>query len=77
MPSPDGLAVRGDRAVLTRRNHNEPSTEVVRAALVDDSWIITQRVEMAVPGRVVLRCGQGRDGLLWLHAGDVWLRIEA
>ncbi|WP_155369983.1 hypothetical protein [Catellatospora vulcania] len=77
VPSPDGLAVRGDRAVLTRRNHNEQSTEVFRAVLVGDSWIVTERHKTAVPGRVVLRCGQGRDGHLWLRAGDVWLRIEA
>ena len=77
VPSPDGLAVRGNRAVLTRRNHNERSTEVFRAELVGDSWIVTDRRKTAVPGRVVLRCGQGRDGLLWLRTGDVWLRIEA
>ncbi|MEU7826234.1 hypothetical protein [Catellatospora sp. NPDC049133] len=77
VPSPDGLAIRGNRAILTRRNHNEPSTEVFRAELVDDSWTVTDSQRVAMPGRVVVRCGQGRDGLLWLRAGDVWLRIEA
>ncbi|MFD0592020.1 hypothetical protein ACFQZ4_05140 [Catellatospora coxensis] len=75
--SPDGLAVRGDRAILTRRHHNKRSTEVFRAELVDDAWTVTDRREVAVPGRVVMRCGQGRDGFLWLRTGDVWLRIEA
>jgi hypothetical protein len=73
---PDGLAVRGDRAVLTSRNHNEPSTEVVRAQLVGESWTVTDQRRVQVPGRVVMRCGQGRDGVLWLRAGDTWLRIE-
>jgi hypothetical protein len=73
---PDGLAVRGDRAVLTSRHHNEPSTEVVLAQLVGESWTVTDQRKMQVPGRVVLRCGQGRDGTLWLRAGDSWLRIE-
>jgi hypothetical protein len=75
--SPDGLAVRGNHAVLTRRNHNERSTEVFRAELADDSWIVTDRHKVVVPGRVVLRCGHGRDGLLWLRTGDVWLHIRA
>ncbi|GIG63377.1 hypothetical protein Lfu02_77490 [Longispora fulva] len=77
VPSPDGLAIRGNRAVLTRRHHNMPSTELFRAELIDDSWIVTERHTVAVPGRVVMRCGQGREGFLWLRTGDVWLRIEA
>lgn len=77
IPKPDGFAVRGDRAVLTRRDHNEPTTEVVRAELLDLTWSVTERHRTQVPGRVVLRCGQGRDGFLWLRAGDIWLRIEA
>jgi hypothetical protein len=30
-----------------------------------------------VPGRVVMKCGQGRDGTLWLRAGHTWVRIDA
>lgn len=74
---PDGFAVRGSRAVLTKRVHNQRSTEVVRAELDGDTWSVTERRKIRVPGRVVMRCGQGRDGLLWLRAGDTWLRIEA
>ncbi|MEU0600880.1 hypothetical protein ABZ484_21975 [Streptomyces sp. NPDC006393] len=74
---PDGFAVRGRRAVLTRRFHNRRSTEVVRAELVGDEWRVTERRTIRVPGRVVMHCGQGRDGSLWLRAGDAWLRIEA
>lgn len=74
---PDGFAVRGRRAVLTKRVHNQRSTEVVRAELDGDTWSVTERRKIRVPGRVVMRCGQGRDGLLWLRAGDTWLRIEA
>ncbi|MEN3615859.1 hypothetical protein AAH979_41025 [Plantactinospora sp. ZYX-F-223] len=77
VPSPDGLAVRGNRAILTRRNHNQRSTEAFRAELVGASWAVTDRHMAQVPGRVVLRCGQGRDGFLWLRAGDTWLGIEA
>lgn len=73
---PDGFAVRGRRAVLTKRVHNRRTTEVVRAELVDDTWNVTERRKMRLPGRVVMRCGQGRDGFLWLRAGDTWLRIE-
>ncbi|MFF2406630.1 hypothetical protein [Streptomyces sp. NPDC058092] len=77
VPDPDGFAVRGRRAVLTRRVHNRRSTEVVRAELVGDTWSVTERRKMRVPGRVVMRCGQGRDGFLWLRASRTWLRIEA
>jgi hypothetical protein len=75
--SPDGLAVKGDRAVLTRRDHNKRSTEVIRAELVDGSWIVTERQKVQVPGRVVMRCGQGREGTLWLRAGKTWLQVDA
>ncbi|MDT0573791.1 hypothetical protein RM704_41190 [Streptomyces sp. DSM 3412] len=74
---PDGFAVHGRRAVLTKRVHNQRSTEVVRAELDGGAWRVTERHRMRVPGRVVLRCGQGRDGFLWLRAGDMWLRIAA
>ncbi|MFJ6994370.1 hypothetical protein [Streptomyces sp. NPDC003090] len=74
---PDGFAVRGHRAVLTRRVHHRRSTRVVRAQLDGDTWNVTERRRLRVPGRVVMRCGQGRDGLLWLRAGDTWLRVEA
>ncbi|MEW1910340.1 hypothetical protein AB0442_18090 [Kitasatospora sp. NPDC085895] len=59
---PDGFAVRGRRAVLTERDHNRRSTEVVRAELDGDTWSVTERRRIRVPGRVVMRCGQGRDG---------------
>ncbi|GAB3839606.1 hypothetical protein GCM10027610_045700 [Dactylosporangium cerinum] len=74
--SPDGLAVRGHRAVLTRRAHNKNSTAVTRAELVDGTWVTVERQVVKTPGRVVLRCGQGRDGVLWLRADDAWVRIE-
>ncbi|MFJ6609195.1 hypothetical protein ACIQPT_02860 [Streptomyces sp. NPDC091289] len=79
-PSPvtrvDGFAVRGDRAVFTRRDHNKRTTELVRAELDGDTWTVTGRLRLRMPGRVVLKCGQGRDGFLWLRAGDTWLRAE-
>ncbi|UXI81795.1 hypothetical protein N6Q81_28955 [Streptomyces vinaceusdrappus] len=74
---PDGFAVRGNRAVLTRRDHNQRTVELTRAELDGTTWTVTDRRKLDVPGRVVLRCGQGRDGALWLRAGDTWLRIEA
>lgn len=73
---PDGLAVRGDRAVLTERVHNQRATEVISAELVGDGWSVTDRQRIRVPGRVVMHCGQGRDGALWLRAGDTWLLIR-
>ncbi|BCJ69113.1 hypothetical protein [Polymorphospora rubra] len=75
--SPDGVAVRGHHAILTRRVHNKNSTVVTRAELVDGSWATVERRIVEAPGPVVLRCGQGRDGVLWLRAGDAWVRIEA
>ncbi|MFE0187364.1 hypothetical protein [Streptomyces sp. NPDC058989] len=77
VPAPDGFAVRGNRAVLTRRDHNKRSVELVRAELDGTTWAVTGRHRLRVPGRVVLHCGQGRDGSLWLRAGDTWLRTEA
>ncbi|MGW3359523.1 hypothetical protein ACWDFL_29575 [Streptomyces bungoensis] len=77
VPAPDGFAVRGNRAVLTRRNHNKRSVELFRAEFDGSTWAVTSRRRLRVPGRVVMRCGQGRDGALWLRAGDRWLRIEA
>ncbi|MGW7820329.1 hypothetical protein ACWGLF_19855 [Streptomyces puniciscabiei] len=74
---PDGFAVRGNRAVLTRRNHNKRSVELIHAELNGTTWAVTSRRRLRVPGRVVLRCGQGRDGSLWLRAGNTWLRTEA
>ncbi|MFJ1757179.1 hypothetical protein [Kitasatospora sp. NPDC088134] len=73
----DGIAVRGTRAVLTRRFHHRPAVELSRAELVDDTWEITAREKLRLPGPVVLRCAQGRDGVLWLRAGDSWLQAEA
>ncbi|MFJ8010120.1 hypothetical protein [Streptomyces fagopyri] len=75
--APDGFAVRGNRAVLTRRNHNKRSVELIRAQLNDSTWTVTSHRRLRVPGRVVMRCGQGRDGTLWLRAGSTWPRIEA
>ncbi|MFK0255650.1 hypothetical protein [Streptomyces sp. NPDC090445] len=77
VPRPDGLAVRGNRAVLTQRDHNKRSVELVRAELTGDTWAVTSRRRLRVPGRVVIHCGQGRDGSLWLRTGDTWLRVEA
>jgi hypothetical protein len=75
--APDGFAVRGNQAVLTRRNHNKRSVELTRAELNGTTWTVTSRRTLRVPGRVVMRCYQGRNGSLWLRAGDTWLRIEA
>ncbi|MGW2485787.1 hypothetical protein ACWCV9_01025 [Streptomyces sp. NPDC001606] len=75
--APDGFAVRGTRAVFTRRNHNKRSVELVGARLDGTAWEVTSRRKVRVPGRVVGHCGQGRDGFLWLRAGDAWLRIAA
>jgi hypothetical protein len=77
LPRPDGFAVRGDRAVLIRRDHNQRTTKVVRAELLGDTWTVTERHKVHVPGRVAKHCGQGRDGSPRLRAGDTWLRIEA
>ncbi|MGW6838497.1 hypothetical protein ACWGCI_34555 [Streptomyces sp. NPDC054949] len=74
----DGLAVRGDRAVLTSREHDRPWTEVVRIELRDNgTCAVTGRDRQRLPGHVVMHCGQGRDGTLLLRAGDTWVRIEA
>lgn len=77
VPQPDGFAVRGNRAVLTRRDHNKRSVELIRAELTGTTWAVTSRRRLRVPGRVVMCCGQGRDGSLWLRTGATWLRIEA
>jgi hypothetical protein len=75
--SPDGIAVSGSRAVLTRRTHNKKSAQVTRAELVDDTWTVIDQQQITTPDRIVMRCGQGRDGVLWLRAGDQWLRLTA
>lgn len=77
VPDPDGFAVLGNRAVLTRRNHNRRSVELTHAELNGTTCTVTSRRTLRVPGRVVMRCGQGRNGSLWLRAGDAWMRIEA
>ncbi|WP_228973741.1 hypothetical protein [Streptomyces sp. DH12] len=77
VPAPDGFAVRGARAVFTRREHGRHAVEVVRARLVDGAWTVTGCSRARVPGRVVPHCGQGRDGALWLRAGDAWLSVDA
>ncbi|UEG89513.1 hypothetical protein [Streptomyces lydicus] len=76
VPDPDGFAVRDNRALLTRRHHNKRSVELIRAELDDTTWKVTSRRRLRVPGRVVGRCRQGRDGSLWLRAGNTWLRLE-
>ncbi|WP_327258057.1 hypothetical protein [Streptomyces sp. NBC_01244] len=73
----DGIAVRGTRMILTHRFHNRPDVELSRAELINDAWIITSRERLALPGPVVMRCAQGRDGVLWIRGGDTWTRIEA
>jgi hypothetical protein len=77
VPKPDGFAIRGNYAVFTVRDHNRRSTELIHAELDGATWTITGRRKLRVPGRVVMHCGQGRDGSLWLRTGDTWLRIEA
>ncbi|TJZ59366.1 hypothetical protein FCH28_01545 [Streptomyces piniterrae] len=77
VPQPDGFAVRGNRAVLTVRDHNRRSVQLIRAELDGTTWTVTSRRRLRVPGRVVLHCGQGRDGFLWLRTGNTWLRVEA
>lgn len=42
----------------------------------NDALVITAREKLRLPGPVVMRCAQGRDGVLWLRAGDSWVRIE-
>ncbi|MEV7730230.1 hypothetical protein AB0P15_36790 [Streptomyces sp. NPDC087917] len=73
----DGIAVRGTRMILTHRFHNRPDIELSRAELIDDTWVITTQEKLHLPGPVVMRCAQGRDGNLWLRGGDTWTRIEA
>ncbi|MFI8385754.1 hypothetical protein [Streptomyces sp. NPDC085540] len=73
----DGIAVRGTRMLLTHRFRNRPGVELSRAKLVDDAWGITARENLRLPEPVGRRCAQGRDGVLWLRAGDSWIRIEA
>ncbi|MGW0704948.1 hypothetical protein ACWD4G_03050 [Streptomyces sp. NPDC002643] len=77
VPAPDGFAVRGDRAVLSRRNHNKRSVELTHVELNGTTWTATSRRRLRVPGRVVKNCAQGRNGALWLRTGNTWLRIEA
>ncbi|MEU7068428.1 hypothetical protein [Streptomyces sp. NPDC046161] len=63
--------------ILTHRTHNHPNVQLSRAELVDDTWVITTQEKLHLPGPVVMRCAQGRDGTLWLRADDTWTRIEA
>ncbi|MBT1188338.1 hypothetical protein HET69_31270 [Streptomyces sp. CJ_13] len=73
----DGIAVRSTRMLLTHRFHNRPDIELSRAELIDNAWVITTQERLRLPGPVVMRCAQGRDGALWLRGGDTWTRIEA
>ncbi|MFG2824626.1 hypothetical protein ACGFX4_34995 [Kitasatospora sp. NPDC048365] len=72
----DGIAVRGTGMLLTRRDHGRPRVELSRAEFLDGTWVITGQEKLTVPGPVVLSCAQGRDGVLWLRAGDTWIRFE-
>ena len=55
---------------------SDPTAFVTRAELDGTTWTVTDQRVLDVPRRVVLRCGQGRDGTLWLRTRDTWLRIE-
>ncbi|MFI6938637.1 hypothetical protein ACIBI4_05160 [Streptomyces sp. NPDC050418] len=77
LPRPDGFAVHGHRAVFTRRDHNRRSVTLTRAELDGTTWTASSHHRLRLPGRVVLHCGQGREGSLWLRAGNAWLRIDA
>ncbi len=68
--------MRGTRLILTRRDHYQRRTTVTRAELVGGVCVVTSQ-KRRVPGRVVMKCGQGRDGTLWLRAGRTWLRVDA
>ncbi|WP_327136315.1 hypothetical protein OG585_55465 (plasmid) [Streptomyces sp. NBC_01340] len=74
---PDGFAVCGNQAVFTRRKHNQRTVELTRAALDGTTWTVTERHPLDVPGRVVMDCGQGREGTLTLRTGNTWLHIQA
>ncbi|MFH7599665.1 hypothetical protein WDV06_31885 [Streptomyces racemochromogenes] len=74
----DGIAVCGDRAVVSRRDHGKHSTTLIRAGLgADGVWTVGGEERLRMPGPVRMRCGQGRDGVLWLRAGDAWVRVRA
>ncbi|WP_229859999.1 hypothetical protein [Streptomyces poonensis] len=75
VPEPDGFAVHGARALLTARDHEQPSLTLTRAELLDGTWAATSRHCLTVPGRVVLHCGQGRDAALRYRTGDTWISI--
>ncbi|WP_405434900.1 hypothetical protein [Streptomyces anulatus] len=75
--APDGFAVRGTRVVLSSRDHYKRRTTLTRAELVGDVCVVIGQERVRVPGRVVAKCGQGRDGTLWLRAGRTWVRIDA
>ncbi len=77
VPDADGIAVRGDHAVLTRRDHAHASTTLTRAHRDGDTWTITSSRRLSTPGPVFLHCAQGRDGVLWLRAGNTWLTVRA
>ncbi|MFI6586804.1 hypothetical protein [Embleya sp. NPDC050493] len=75
--APDGIAVHGNRMLLTKRDHNRRSTHITRAELTGTVWETVEERRIRTPGRVVLGCGQGRDGVLWLRAGDTWVDLHA
>ncbi|MCX5198624.1 hypothetical protein OOK31_32860 [Streptomyces sp. NBC_00249] len=72
----DGIAVRGNRAILSHRFHNTPTVRLTRAELMGTTWEITGQEQVLMPGGAVLQRAQGRDGVLWLRAGDTWSRVE-
>ncbi|MFK0203637.1 hypothetical protein [Streptomyces lavendulae] len=63
--------------MFSRRDHDRPAVTLTRARLVGGALEVVAEERVAVPGPVVLRCGPGRDGVLWLRAGDSWVRAEA
>ncbi|MEV7558628.1 hypothetical protein [Streptomyces sp. NPDC089795] len=73
----DGIAVRGTRMLLSHPFHDRPGVELSRAKLVDGTWVITAQEKLRPPEPVGRRCVQGRDGVLWIRAGDSWTQIEA
>ncbi|MFJ6686823.1 hypothetical protein [Streptomyces werraensis] len=63
--------------VLTSRDHYKRRTTVTRAELVGAMCVAIGQERVRLPGRVVMHCGQGRDGTLFLRAGRTWVRIDA
>ncbi|GAB3275110.1 hypothetical protein [Kineosporia babensis] len=72
-----GFAVRGTRALFSTRHRNDPTIlTLTRARLWDGLWVETDHHNVKLPGAVHLHSHQGRDGVLWLRAGDTWLHVD-